>query len=432
MDTGVWCVDTQRWLSTGPDGLPAQDSRWDVWAAGPVLHQLVCPPELPLAHASDVAAYARQLFAHYHGAAARRWAVAPWQSGAVRGASALAGPHFEALQAALTTHTAQLHRLRPLWAAALEWAVQQQPALQGQAIAQVLLVEGAQLTWLRLERGRCVDLNTARLSSASWADVVGALHERTSEVAASTLVMGYGLADGVPPAPACASYRILGTLHAAGPPAAWLAGSRWRALRHRLPSAQFGWDTFARPPALAWAALACAVSVFATAAWQARAHWQARDAGRALLQASQTAALEGARLVAPRPARQTAQALAAQARLVESMHRPWGQWLAGIEAAAGPRTQWLELEHDAQAGPAWRLRGQAPDHAGALDVVTALAQQPGWRQARLTRLQASQTNLPPSFELEALGADNPVAPALASKASSARALTAARSTKDQP
>ena len=419
LDAGLWCVDTQRWLPAGP-GDPASKAgaRWDVWAAGPVLQQLMCPPGHPLANDQDVAAYARQLFAHYHGAAARGWAVAPWQSGAVRGASALAGPHFTTLQAALAGHAGRLRHLRPLWAAALHWAVEQQPTLRHQARAQVLLAEGTQLTWLQLDRGRCVDLRTARLAAPTWADVARALNEVASnDAATSTVVLGYGLADDAPPRPAISGCRALGRLDAAGPPAQWLDAARWRMFQRSLPQPQLRWDTRQRQPGLAWAALACAAVVFATAGLEARAHWQALVAGRALLQAEAHVANIGAGrptmaapVATPVTASVTAQMRASQAKLAEAIHRPWGQWLAGIESAAGASTKWLELDHDAPAGPAWRLRGQAADHASAVNVAALLAQQPGWRQARLVRLQANQGNGLPTFELQASTAEDKQTP----------------------
>ncbi len=411
LDAGLWCADTQRWLpAANSNALPHLVSRWDVWAAGSVLQQLVCPTGLPLSQEHAVVAYARQLFAHYHGAAARRWSVAPWRSGAVRGASALTGQHFDAMQVMLVAHTAQLGRLRPLWAAALNWAAQQRPQLQRQAVAQIVLVEGVQLTWLRLERGCCVDVQPARLAAPTWEDLAQALDDRGSEVAAPVTVLGYGLMGSGRHLPTGPGYQVLGVLDAAGPPAAWLKPALWGKWAHKLPRPQFGASATRRPPALAWVSLLSAAAVFATAAFQAHDHWQTRLAGRALLQASETNGPDGNRPAASAIAPVTPQARAAQVKLSQALHRPWGQWLAGIETAAGNRAQWLELDHDTQTASAWRLRGQAPDHVATIAVATGLEQQPEWRQARVTRLQGNPRDLPPSFELEAFTADAKAAP----------------------
>ena len=70
----------------------------DVIVSARALHELVVEPGLPLADLDAVQAYAQQQFAHYFGAAAQRFAIAPWRVGEAAGASALHGLDLAALR----------------------------------------------------------------------------------------------------------------------------------------------------------------------------------------------------------------------------------------------------------------------------------------------------------------------------------------------
>ena len=82
-----------------------------------------------------------------------------------------------------------------------------------------------------------------------------------------------------------------------------------------------------------------------------------------------------------------------------ALHRPWGHWMAAVETAAGTEVKWLELEHDANAGDMWRLKGQAADAAAALRAATELSTLPGWHEARVSRLQSADQGMPVLFEI---------------------------------
>jgi hypothetical protein len=80
------------------------------------LHELVVEPGLPLADLDAVQAYAQQQFAHYFGAAAQRFAIAPWRVGEAAGSRpAWAGPGR--CCAGSRRRQVRLHAVRPAWAA---------------------------------------------------------------------------------------------------------------------------------------------------------------------------------------------------------------------------------------------------------------------------------------------------------------------------
>lgn len=394
LQAGLWDPAARRLHDSVVDWCRQNPGRRAVvWVAGTELHQLVCAAEVPLAGQAAVAAYARQLFTHYHGTAAQAWPLATWLGPAGRGACALQGPRAAELMSAMPACP-----LRPLWMDALRWAVRQAPDLARKAEARLLLVEGELTTRITLRRGRCADVHTARLAQATAAALAEALVAEQARAPAFDVVMGYGLA-GEQPRPD--GTRVLGSLDGAGPPAEWLAGA-WPGLAAgRLPSGRFELGHANRPPRLAWLALACALSVFGTAVQQAHAAWQARQLASA---APRGQAVEAPAAAAAESGYGSAiwEAEAAEvAALAAALHRPWPQWLQGIEAVSGPRVQWLEIEFDAQSEVGWRLRGVARDHRSGLELARELAQQAEWASARLARLQVTQPGAAVPFEIHA-------------------------------
>ena len=395
-DTGLWDTAAQRGHADFAAWCQAHPGRAvDLWIAGPLAHHLVCRQDIPLADGAAVAGYARQLFSHYHGPVAQHWPLAPWRSGAAQGVTALHGADAGALRAAGRRHSVRIRNLRPMWAAALRWAARKNSALTTRPTARLVFAEGSLITWLKLERGRCVDVVTSRLPAPSSADLIDALVLAVADDTSPVFVMGYGLSGGLPATEAC---TWLGGVDTEGPLAAWFQprwlSSLWRA----LPWPEFSSGSSMRRPALAWASLGCAAAVFATALLQTRAQWQAWQAGEAMLKVSAAQTSSNDALL---PAQATtgelnpgdAQALGA------ALHRPWGHWLAAVETSAGSDVKWLELEHDANAGDVWRLKGQAVDAAAALRVATALATLPAWREARVSRLQSADQGMPVMFEI---------------------------------
>lgn len=395
-DTGLWNplaqhrdTDFAAWCQAHPGQVV------DLWIAGPLVHHLVCRHDIPLADAAAVMGYARQLFAHYHGATAQRWPIAPWRSSAVRGATALHGADADALRAAGERHGVRIRSLRPLWAAALQWAARNNSALATRPTARLAIAEGALVTWLRLQRGRCVDVVTSRLASPSAVDLADAVAAADVDDLSPVFAMGYGLSGGLPATEAC---TWLGSLNASGPPASWFQTRGYGAFWRALPRPEFTSVSGPHPPALAWASLACAAAVFATALLQTHRHWQALQAGDAMLKASAAQSTTSDGLP---PAHASAGEMnPGDARALSlALHRPWGHWMAAVEASAGTEVKWLELEHDANAGDIWRLKGQALEAAAALRAATELSTLPGWREARVSRLQSADQGMPVLFEI---------------------------------
>jgi hypothetical protein len=93
---------------------------------------------------------------------------------------------------------------------------------------------------------------------------------------------------------------------------------------------------------------------------------------------------------APKPVLLNKLALSAAAaasawRGVDALRYPWPRLLAVVDEVALPGVQWLALQH--QIGqPELRLEGLVPDAEVAAALVAALASQPGWTTATLTRL----------------------------------------------
>lgn len=367
----------------------------DLWAAGCTVHHLVCRPDLPLRDSAAVFGYAKQLFTHYHGMPAQQWPMAPWRSGSVRGACALHGTAERGLREAAARHRVLVRSVQPLWAAALQWALRHNQALSKQAKASVVLVEAALITWIDINRGRCVDLRTSRLAAGTMADLLAALSASERADPRSTVVLGYGLQGEVI---SLKGWAALGRLDAAGAPIAWFKSSALGTRIRGLPAPEFISDTAQRPPVLAWFSLACAGAVLATSALQAQANWQALRHAESMLQVGADSGAPDAEVSLVKPTALLMSAADAVA-LATALHRPWGHWLAAVEVAAGTNIKWLELEHDAAAGATWRLKGQAPDRAAALQAASSLSASAGWRGAQVGRLQAAEPGVPVVFEI---------------------------------
>ncbi len=377
------------WLAREPAGGPLQ-----LIVSEQLQQQLVCEPGLPLADAPAIAAYARQLFHHYFGAAAQRWALAPWQAGSARGAAALAGLDLAALQG-----EGRLRSLRPVWAQLLQRLAVDEPAWFGAARARLLWVEGALLTVLELRGGQLSALRHQRLAAPTLA-ALDALLAGLGDTPdpQQLLLLGYGLdAAAAAPRP---GLRQLGRLDAALPDLAWLLPPA--KVPAGLPRPDFIAQA-ARSARLAWPLALCGTLVLATAgweAWQSQAQLQRRAAQVAGLQAR----LQKAPPAAARPSvqqrrqqGQQARAEQQQLRLLgearDSLAQPWGALLATVEQAGqgadGRHLSWLGLEH-AAARRELRLEGLAPDQALALQLAERLAAAPGWDEVVLTRFQQAQ------------------------------------------
>ncbi|WP_457418393.1 hypothetical protein, partial [Roseateles sp. P5_E7] len=125
------------------------------------LHELVAEPGLPLADLDAVQAYAQQQFAHYFGAAAQRFAIAPWQLGEAAGASALQGLDLASLRAQADAARVRLAAVRPAWAVWLAALPAATRAGSGRAVwheADVAVV-------IQLDRGRVTGLQSRRVQS---------------------------------------------------------------------------------------------------------------------------------------------------------------------------------------------------------------------------------------------------------------------------
>lgn len=310
------------------------------------LHELVADPALPLPDVEAVRAYAQQQFAHYFGASAQRFAVAPWQLGGASGASALHGLDLAALGAQAQAARVRLTGVRPAWSAWLSSLPSAQRAGTGRAIWQ----EGDIAVVITLDRGRVTGLQSRRVRAL--ADLAGE----------APLVVG-GPDGGFLPQP--------------GPP---------------VPAPDFLPRT-ARS-ALAWPIAATGLLVLATAAWSAADSHRALD----LAQAARSRAVA---LRTPTPVAATSRRAAAapasnrsatEARALLAM--PWEPLLASIETAGADAKPiaWLGLDASAARGEL-RLEGLTPDRLLALQLAERLGAVPGWSQVVLSRFSAAETGL---------------------------------------
>lgn len=308
------------------------------------LHELVAEPGLPLADLDAVQAYAQQQFAHYFGAAAQRFAVAPWQLGEAAGASALHGLDLAALRAQADAACVRVAAVRPAWAAWLASLPAAMRAGSGRAVWH----EGAVAVVIQLDRGRVTALQSRRVNT---------------------------LADLGADAPL-----------AVGTPADALAPQPGPA----TPQPDF-LPRSGRSP-LAWPLAATGALVLATAAWSAVESHRALDVAQAAR--DRVATLRPA--AAPKPAARRAEPAenrsALEARALLAM--PWEPLLTRVETAgADAKTiAWLGLDASAGRGEL-RLEGLTPDKLLALQLAEQLGTTPGWRQVVLSRFSAAETGL---------------------------------------
>lgn len=308
------------------------------------LHELVAETGLPLADLDAVQAYAQQQFAHYFGAAAQRFAVAPWQLGDAAGASALHGLDLAALRAQADAAGVRVAAVRPAWAAWLASLPAAMRAGSGRAVWH----EGAVAVVIQLDRGRVAALQSRRVNTL--ADLG----------ADATLAVGTP-ADALAPQPGPAT-----------PQPDFLPRS-------------------GRSP-LAWPLAATGALVLATAAWSAVESHRALDVAQAAR--DRVATLRPA--AAPKPAARRAEPVenrsALEARALLAM--PWEPLLTRVETAgADAKTiAWLGLDASAGRGEL-RLEGLTPDKLLALQLAEQLGTTPGWRQVVLSRFSAAETGL---------------------------------------
>lgn len=312
------------------------------------LHELVVEPGLPLADLDAVQAYAQQQFAHYFGAAAQRFAIAPWQLGDGSGASALQGLDLTALRAQADAARVRLAAVRPAWAVWLAAL----PAATRSGSGRAVWHEGADgdgtAVIIQLDRGRVTSLQSRRVQS---------LADLGSD---TPLAIGTPDSDLLPqPGPAAPQPDFL--------------------------------PRSARSP-LAWPLAATGALVLATAAWSAVESHRTLDVAQAAR--DRVATLRPA--PAPRPAARRAEPAenraAIEARTLLAM--PWEPLLTRVESAgADAKTiAWLGLDASAGRGEL-RLEGLTPDKLLALQLADQLGTTPGWGQVVLSRFSAAETGL---------------------------------------
>lgn len=310
------------------------------------LHELVVEPGLPLADLDAVQAYAQQQFAHYFGAAAQRFAIAPWRLGEVAGASALHGLDLAALRSQAEAADVRLAGVRPAWSAWLAALPAATRAGSGRAVWH----EGDVAVVIQLDRGRVTGLQSRRVQSL--ADLGGD----------APLAVGTPADELIPqPGPATPQPDFMP-----------------RSGRSNL----------------AWSLALTGALVLATAVWSAFDSHRALDTAQAAR--DRVAALRPA--PAPKPATRGARAepaenrAAVEARALLAM--PWEPLLTRVEVAGAESKTiaWLGLDASAGRGEL-RLEGLTPDKLLALQLAEQLGTTPGWRQVVLSRFSAAETGL---------------------------------------
>ncbi|MFG6457697.1 hypothetical protein [Roseateles sp. BYS96W] len=310
-------------------------------------HELLVEPGLPLPDLDAVQAYAQQQFAHYFGAAAQRFAIAPWRSGEAAGASALHGLDLAALRAQADAAGVRIAAVRPAWAAWLASLPAAVRASSGRCVWQ----EGQTAVVIQLDRGRVVALQPRRVQAL--ADLGGE----------APLAVGTPDDAGLPqPGPA-------------------------------VPQPDF-LPRSGRSP-LAWPLAATGALVLATAAWSAADSHHALAVAQSARE--RVAALRPAAAAArPAPRREAPAATpnrsAQEARALLAM--PWEPLLARVETAGAEAKTiaWLGLDANAGRGEL-RLEGLTPDKLLALQLAEQLGGTPGWRQVVLSRFSAAESGL---------------------------------------
>ncbi|MCV2353695.1 PilN domain-containing protein [Paucibacter sp. B2R-40] len=426
-------------LFLGPDGVsqagdvrPQSFADWcrahpgaaaEITVSAQLLHELVCEAGLPLQDEGALQAYARQLFGHYFGAAAKHWAIASWRVSSAGepeqcGASALHGAAGAALQASAQQFDVSLRSVQPAWAPLLRRLAAQQPEWFKAPCAALAWVEGQVLTWLLLEDGRPRVLRQLRLAAPTQVALAETLRELcgAGEPAhlAKIWVGGYGLDAAVPLASqAWPGLQVAGRLEARGPELAWFevpAAARVLA----LPLPDF---LGARTPrsGLAWPFLGLGLLALLLAGWSAglgRQQLLQATEQRVALQAELRNLASGA----PKPLAPTSKAAPLKSAELEQqrsaaevqglLRQPWEALLANVEQAgadAGPAgtLSWLALDFNA-ARQELRLEGLAQDKGAALALVDRLAAAPAWADVVLSRFQNAEQGLSGQrFELSA-------------------------------
>jgi len=308
------------------------------------LHELVVEPGLPLADLDAVQAYAQQQFAHYFGAAAQRFAIAPWRQGGARGASALHGLDLAVLSAQADAAQVRLTAVRPAWAAWLASLPAATRAGSGRAVWH----EGDVAVVITLDHGQVIGLQSRR---------VGMLADLGVD---APLAVGRPDGDFVPqPGPATPQPDFLP-----------------RSVRSPL----------------AWPLAATGALVLATAAWSAVESHRSLDVAQAARDRVATLRPAVAPRAAARRAEPTENRSALEARALLAM--PWEPLLTRVETAGADAKAiaWLGLDASAGRGEL-RLEGLTPDKLLALQLAEQLGSTPGWRQVVLSRFTAAETGL---------------------------------------
>ncbi len=209
-------ADFETWCAAHPG------AACRVLVSGRLMHHLVCDADLPLRDSDATAAYARQLFTHYHGQAAQRWPLAPWRSGERRGACALHAVDLPAMRRSAAAHAVQMRSVAPWWSTVLPGVAQREPAWWMAPRATLFVVEGASVTRVGVSAARCTQLQQHRLDQPTTQALDALCAEHAGADSQPPLALGHGL-DG----PAPASVRALAPLHGE-PRAAWLHTGRGR------------------------------------------------------------------------------------------------------------------------------------------------------------------------------------------------------------
>lgn len=153
------------------------------------------------------------------------------------------------------------------------------------------------------------------------------------------------------------------------------------------------------PHRLAWAALAAALLVLATAALDAREAWQSRAAAQAEARAAEHAVDAAAQpRASARPA--DAERDRGRRRAAARLARPWPALFTSVEGVQAPGVAWLALE--VSDSGSLRLEGQAPDAATALAAAETMKHDALWAEVLVSRIEKAATDgAPPRFVISA-------------------------------
>lgn len=193
-----------------------------VRVAGPLTRNLAVDASVALREPDAVRRYARQQFAHYHGAAAAGWPLATWPGGA----TTLHGIDLAALQSAASAHDVRVGSIAPAWSAGLDGVTLSHPAFGGPGRHALLLVEGAAATWLVAHDARVVALRQRYLDAAHVDDVahlLQALLDEDEPLDGLPIVAGWDV-DTPRPLPAGMA-EVFGPLANDGVLSHWLRGA---------------------------------------------------------------------------------------------------------------------------------------------------------------------------------------------------------------